>query len=823
MLTDLDLETSFIYFGEEVLGLPLYDWQCRAIEPFDGASEKLTLVSLATPNGSGKSSFVIPTLVLGWLAMFPKGRVVLTTADGRQLDSQVMPAINSHRSKFPEWKFIDRQVHTPTGGQFVAFTTDNCGRAEGWHKLDDIEGPLLVIVDEAKSVPEDIFSAIDRCTYNAILLTSSPGRMAGTFYDSQFKPELGYIPISVGLKDCPHITQDKIDRIVAKHGPNSPFTRSALHGEFIEIFDGDPVYYAYNAQVHEFDHLPWPHGALLAVGMDVGTHNASVIAAVKEDKAKRLHVWLMREIILTGSDTDRQCVELLKVLANELPFWNTGTPVCPQSLFYCDPAARNSSFTSRGPNASALKVIHSHGIFPGMKIGLGLQPSIATVNRLLQQNFLNGEKTTWQFHINKAKCPVLADAMRGRYMYPAQGQAGYGSDMPLKGNLCQHVDHVCLCAGTLITTARGNVPIEAVAVGDLAWTRKGWKPVIASALTSPAAELWELRAGGTSIIGTEDHPIWIENFGWKKLASCIANDRVTGCKPFDSPDATSTSTETATTRAGVEKKPDTCTERFGSRLMGKFRMAWSFITGTGIEQTTPSKTSNASLQNSTHNAIGMRWSQATTNASTVEVATRPSPAIRQSSAPNCASTSIGSSPELITLSSTAPPDADRSCEETNTNWEINSARNARARGVERAPSGNPKYAQTAAVFLNPNHPTNLHDSAHVAAFDKPGERAGWTTSNMSAVSAGKNSWLTRMMTESIALTHAPTKLGIRRPVYNITVEDAHEYIANGILVSNCDAARYAVCNVLDIAPEEHNPAMRNRNPAVGNPEPRRSI
>lgn len=29
------------------------------------------------------------------------------------------------------------------------------------------------------------------------------------------------------------------------------------------------------------------------------------------------------------------------------------------------------------------------------------------------------------------------------------------------------------------------------------------------------------------------------------------------------------------------------------------------------------------------------------------------------------------------------------------------------------------------------------------------------------------------------------------PVYNITVDGEHEFFANGVLVSNCDAARYA--------------------------------
>lgn len=237
-------DPSFIEFSEETLGLKLYDWQEDAVTAFDEANVQLVQVSLATPNGSGKSAVVIPTLALGWLALYPRGRVVLTTADGKQLDGQVMPALESHRAKFPHWKFIEREITTPTGGRFVAFTTDDAGRAEGWHKLNDDDGPLLIIADEAKTIPDAIFSAIDRCTYNAILLTSSPGHMVGRFYESQFKPDLGYIVIRIGLKDCPHITQDKIDRIVAAHGRNSAFARSTLDGEFMEAtgearFDAD--------------------------------------------------------------------------------------------------------------------------------------------------------------------------------------------------------------------------------------------------------------------------------------------------------------------------------------------------------------------------------------------------------------------------------------------------------------------------------------------------------------------------------------------------------------------------------------------------------
>lgn len=450
---EIPIEATFSYFASAVLRLPLYGWQEDVVGWYDTASVELVQGSIATPNGSGKSSRIIPTLALGWLAFYPKGRVVCTSADGKQIDSQVMPAIEEHRNKFPDWKFIEREIHTPTGGWFLAYSTDDEGRSEGYHKFNDDDGPLLIIIDEGKSVPDKIYRALDRCTYNAILITSSPGKMNGHFYETQFRPELGFNATSVGLKDCPHITSDKIKRIVDKYGANSPFTRSSLYGEFIEIYDGSPVYYAYNMAAHEQEELPWLYGATIVIGLDAGTRNASVIAGVIKDKNGHTFIYVYREIFLTGSDTDRQAVELLRVLAEEFPFWNSQSPACPNFLFFCDPAFKSSSFTKRGSGSSPMAVLHSHKIYPGYKHGLHLQPSIAVINRVLQQHhmvevvdFKTQERSwnpVWHFQINKNACPMLADGFRGRLRYPAEGEAGYSkdNDAPLKGDMVQSVDH----------------------------------------------------------------------------------------------------------------------------------------------------------------------------------------------------------------------------------------------------------------------------------------------------------------------------------------------------------------------------------------------
>lgn len=235
MPTEIPIQQTPLYFARVRLGLKPYDWQATILTWFERANIETVLGTVATPNESGKSSLVIPCLVLWWLAMHELGKVVVTTKSGLQLESQILPAIRRHASKFEGWIFNERRIVTPTGGEAVFFTTDEATRAEGHHPLvDKLTGPVLIIIDEAKSVDEEIFSAIDRCGFSALLYTSSPGRMAGRFYDSHYKQGSGFRRMRVGLKDCPHIEQSKIDRIIEEHGPDSPFTRSTLHGEFME-------------------------------------------------------------------------------------------------------------------------------------------------------------------------------------------------------------------------------------------------------------------------------------------------------------------------------------------------------------------------------------------------------------------------------------------------------------------------------------------------------------------------------------------------------------------------------------------------------------
>jgi hypothetical protein len=240
----LDDVLSFSLVG---LNLDLYDWQQLCCEVIDrGAREERIKVALVAPNGSGKTQRVVGVSTLRWLNKWPKGRVIITSADSKQLDSQLMPALTEHKNKFPAWEFLQRSIRTPQGGFMRAFTTDDSARAEGHHATP--ESPLLIIVDEAKSVEPQIFEAFDRCSFSVILYISSPGIRAGRFFQAFSDHRASFILTQqVGLADCPHITQARIDDVIQTYGADAEFTKSTLYGEFMNQEEGGQFAFSFEA------------------------------------------------------------------------------------------------------------------------------------------------------------------------------------------------------------------------------------------------------------------------------------------------------------------------------------------------------------------------------------------------------------------------------------------------------------------------------------------------------------------------------------------------------------------------------------------------
>ena len=294
VMTDLELETAKaqttpIGFIQEVLGLSTYPWQNKAIAPLElatGKNAKRVNVAVITPNGAGKDSRIICGVTHWWLAVHAKGKVVITSKSDLQITQQTIPAIESHKAKFAGYQSVYSpryEMTTPTGGKCICFVTNKAERAEGWHKEDDTDGPLLLIINEGKSVDEEIYdSLLGRCTPNAVMVLSSTGTKTGRLWDITTKFAEDWIVVRAGLKDCPHIPQERIDFVIGMYGENHPITRSTIYGEFMDQEDAGDYLVNAAALDKSIDFPPKYQPGIMAGFCDFGGGTAEHVFGVRD-------------------------------------------------------------------------------------------------------------------------------------------------------------------------------------------------------------------------------------------------------------------------------------------------------------------------------------------------------------------------------------------------------------------------------------------------------------------------------------------------------------------------------------------------------------
>lgn len=217
------------FFARFFLGLNPYPWQDEAIE---ATALQHSRVAVVAANGSGKTACVNVALLLWFLWKYPKGIAMVTSGSWNQLKTQLWPNLEMFRQRFPRWKWQADKIRTPEGGFIAAYSTIHPGRAEGHHEHP--ERPVMLMVDEAKSVPEVIFEALSRCTPTFFVLTSSPGKPSGTFYNAFRRNRKLWHTVQVSAFDCPHIRPEKIELARQLYGEDHPVYRSMIMGEFTE-------------------------------------------------------------------------------------------------------------------------------------------------------------------------------------------------------------------------------------------------------------------------------------------------------------------------------------------------------------------------------------------------------------------------------------------------------------------------------------------------------------------------------------------------------------------------------------------------------------
>ena len=230
----------------------LYPWQCDIMTDIweDGSRIIGTF-----PNEAGKTTTVIANIGLAYMSAFPGAQVVSTAGSFRQISEQLWPVIRDKVSKYPDWKINDEKLRAPSirgcrPSTWTIFSTDDSKKAEGYHHQqgededgNNVQYPLLYIVDEAKTVDSGIFEAMYRCDPDNCLVVSSPGEEEGEFYslvqEAKDKPEDSLWDLyEIGWHDCPHLLTGRKramrDDLIRRFGLKHPLIQSMIFGKFYQ-------------------------------------------------------------------------------------------------------------------------------------------------------------------------------------------------------------------------------------------------------------------------------------------------------------------------------------------------------------------------------------------------------------------------------------------------------------------------------------------------------------------------------------------------------------------------------------------------------------
>jgi len=264
---------------------------------------------LSAANGSGKDAIVIAAAAVWYALTGLRNRVIITSSSFEQVKFQTEPAItdlkNCINQKFGVlFKSVQFHHTVPKlGSEIKIFATDDAGHAEGYHSWGT--GGVMRIINEAKSVQEDIFKATSRWTgVTHDLCVSSPGKKSGTMFkrvaDSVLYPndvELNkWFFRRVTAFECKHIATAHIQEIFYTYGENSPHTKSVIFAEFSDY--DEPVIISEEVWDKLFNNPPPWTGHDIGIGLDLAGGGDEDAGVVRQGN-KVIHSFFFRQ-----KDTD---------------------------------------------------------------------------------------------------------------------------------------------------------------------------------------------------------------------------------------------------------------------------------------------------------------------------------------------------------------------------------------------------------------------------------------------------------------------------------------------------------------------------------------
>lgn len=244
-------------YAEVRLGMRLHPKQKAVLR--DLFSREGSRVINRCSNEVGKTRKVLCAAIL--YAIEIRGAIVVSTAGTfRQVEGQLLPALNSYAHLFDpsKWEFQKTGIKRYDEKNrcwveaYAGISTDNEHYFQGYHK--DEGRPLLIAIDEAQGVkPEICRAAEDRCNPTWFLMTGSPGDPQGSFYEGETSQAKHYTHHKLTRLECLKedgwwLDRAEIQRLIDKHGETNPFIQSTVYGEFSQSVEDALI------SLGEYDH-----------------------------------------------------------------------------------------------------------------------------------------------------------------------------------------------------------------------------------------------------------------------------------------------------------------------------------------------------------------------------------------------------------------------------------------------------------------------------------------------------------------------------------------------------------------------------------------
>jgi phage terminase large subunit len=197
-------------------------------------------VSWRSAQGVGKTA-AMALLIYWWIYVHPTAKVPVTSTKREQLSDNLWPEAQRWimRSKLrDDFVWAKEKIYLRDREELnfaVARTGSTSETLQGFH--DDF---LLVLVEEASGVPEEVFEPLDGTLTNegaVIGMVGNPTRASGTFYDSFHRDAAHFKNIHSSAVRAdgsihPRYAPDQLERLRDKYGETSNFFIVRVLGEF---------------------------------------------------------------------------------------------------------------------------------------------------------------------------------------------------------------------------------------------------------------------------------------------------------------------------------------------------------------------------------------------------------------------------------------------------------------------------------------------------------------------------------------------------------------------------------------------------------------